>query len=214
MFYLIFFISAAILFTALKLLTSMPCIDSNQKLFYVKEKKPQTGTNEPVSTESTTWGAPTADEGEEKNFIGKGIWLCLMLILSLHVNAQYAGISIINKGVSVNAGILADKVAIQAALTFPITNLQNANTYSLTAGYQLNLTTYDADNYSFTPSIGAALLRSRTWGAKDAMTVHQNIKPMYGAELAKDAFMGRVYIQANYSDALYYGIGMKVFFNR
>ena len=209
---LIFILSGTVLFTAFNLLISMPCIASNQN--YVKETKPKTGTDEPVSPESTTWGAPTSDEGEEKNFFGKGVWLCLMLIISLNVNAQFAGVSLINKGMSVNAGILADKVAIQAALTFPITNLQNANTYSLTAGYQLNLTNDDADNYSLTPFVGAALLRSRTWDAKDAMTVYQNIKPMYGAELAKDAFMGRVFINANYSDALYYGIGMKVFFNR
>ena len=142
------------------------------------------------------------------------IFLLSLALTTTNANAQYAGVTIINKGIGVNAGILADKVNIQASLTFPILNLENSNTYSLTAGYQFNLTNDDVDNYSFTPSIGAAVIRSRTWDAKAAVTVHQNIKPMYGAELGKDAFMGRVFIQANYSDALYCGIGMKVFFNR
>ena len=209
---LIFILSGTVLFIAFKLLTSMPCIASNQN--YVKDTQIKEEENEGVTKPVLpTKGIPVDSEGEERN-IGYKIWLCLMLIISLNVNAQYAGVSLINKGISVNAGILANKVAIQAALTLPITNLENSNTYSLTAGYQLNLTNDDKDNYSLTPFVGAALLRSRTWDAKDAMTVHQNIKPMYGAELAKDAFMGRVFINANYSDALYYGIGMKVFFNR
>ena len=140
--------------------------------------------------------------------------LLFMIIISLNVNAQFAGVSVINKGLGVNAGILTNKVVIQAALTFPIINLENANTYSLSAGYQLNITNDDKDNYSFTPLIGAARIRSRTWNAKDAMSVQQSIKAMYGAEFGKDAYMGRVFINANYSDALYYGIGMKVFFNR
>lgn len=209
---LIFILSGTVLFIAFNLLTSMPCIASNQN--YVKDTQIKEEENEGVTKPVLpTKGIPIDSEGEERN-TGRKVWLCLMLLISLNVNAQYAGVSLINKGMSVNAGILADKVAIQAALTFPITNLQNANTYSLTAGYQLNITNDDADNYSFTPFVGAALLRSRTWDAKDAMTVHQNIKPMYGAEIAKDAYMGRVFINANYSDALYYGIGIKVFFNR
>ena len=144
----------------------------------------------------------------------KKMLLLFMIIISLNVNAQFAGVSVINKGIGVNAGILINNVNIQAGLTFPIVNLENSNTYSLTAGYQLNLTNDDKDNYSFTPLIGAALIKSRTWDAKDAMSVHQNIKAMYGAELGKDSYMGRVFINTNYADALYYGIGMKVFFNR
>lgn len=142
------------------------------------------------------------------------IVLLSLALTSTNAKAQYAGVSIINKGIGVNAGILANNVNIQAALTFPIVNLENSNTYSLSAGYQINLTNDDADNYSFTPSIGAALVKSRSWNAKAAVAVNNKIKPMYGAELAKDAFMGRVFIHANYSDALYYGLGMKVFFKR
>ena len=142
------------------------------------------------------------------------IVLLTLVLISTNANAQYAGVTIINKGIGVNAGILADKVNIQASLTFPIINLENSNTYSLSAGYQINLSNEDVDNYSFTPSIGAAVVKSRTWDAKAAVTVHQKIKLMYGGEVGKDAFMGRVFIQANYSDALYYGIGMKVFFKR
>jgi hypothetical protein len=65
--YIIFIISATILYTAFYLLNTMPK--------YVKEENNQTRKDEPVSIENTTWGAPTADEGEEKQFIGKGVWL-------------------------------------------------------------------------------------------------------------------------------------------
>ncbi|MBC7417506.1 MAG: hypothetical protein H7325_05060 [Pedobacter sp.] len=142
------------------------------------------------------------------------IVLLSLALISTNAIAQYAGVSIINKGIGVNAGILANNVNIQAALTFPIVNLENSNTYSLSAGYQINLTNDDADNYSFTPSIGAALVKSRKWDSKAVMTVYEQIKLVYGAELGKDAYMGRVFIHANYSDALYYGLGMKVFFKR
>ena len=67
MIYIPFIISASILFTAFILLNTMPK--------YVKEENNQTRKDEPVSTESSTWGAPTPDEGEEKQFIGKGVWL-------------------------------------------------------------------------------------------------------------------------------------------
>lgn len=144
----------------------------------------------------------------------KGIWLCLILILSLNVNAQYVGVGVINKGICAVTGFTANKINVQAALTFPITNLQNDNTVSLSAGYELNLTNDDKDNYTLTPSIGAALVKSRTWDIKDVMTVHSNIKPILGVEIGKDAFMGRVFIQANYINSMYYGMGMKVFFNR
>ena len=142
------------------------------------------------------------------------IILLSLALTSTNTNAQYAGVSVINKGIGVTAGILANKVNIQAALTFPIMNLENSNTYSLSAGYQLNITNDEEDNYSFTPSIGAALVKSRMWDSKAVMTVYEQIKLVYGAELGKDAFMGRVFIHANYSDALYYGVGMKVFFKR
>ena len=143
----------------------------------------------------------------------KKMVLLFMLIISLNVSAQYAGISVINKGIGVNAGFTANKVNLQAALTFPLYNLENNNTYSLSTGYEINLTNDEKDNYTLTPSVGAALIKSRTWNKMDAVTVHSNIKPMYGLELGKDAFMGRVFLQANYMDGLYYGVGMKVFFN-
>ena len=70
-----FLISGAILFAALKLLTSMPCIPSNQKLLYVKETQPEESQNEGiVRSVLPTKGKPVDSEGEEKN-IGLKIWL-------------------------------------------------------------------------------------------------------------------------------------------
>ena len=50
-------------------------IINNPKYGYVKENNPQTGTNEPVNTESTTKGASTNDEGQEKTIFHPGLWL-------------------------------------------------------------------------------------------------------------------------------------------
>ena len=49
--------SFALLFLVFQIIT-------NPNFLYVKaEQKPKEGTDKPVSVESTTWGAPTTDEG-------------------------------------------------------------------------------------------------------------------------------------------------------
>lgn len=65
--YIPFIISSTILYTAFYLLNTLPKYD--------KEKINETTKDEPFSNENSTWGAPTADEGEEKQFVNKGIWL-------------------------------------------------------------------------------------------------------------------------------------------
>lgn len=141
----------------------------------------------------------------------KKVMLLFMLILSLNVSAQYAGVTVLNKGIGVNVGAFSNKVSMEIGLVFPIMALQNPNVYSLRGGYEIDF----GDNFNFTPVVGAALLKIRTWTFNDAVIVYKAIKPIYGVELGKDAHIGRGFITATFvGKSAYYGLGMKVFFNR
>ena len=137
--------------------------------------------------------------------------LLFMIIISFNVNAQHAGVTVLNKGFGLDVGAVSNNVMMEIGLVFPLIDLQNPNVYSLKGGYEIKF----GDNFNFTPIIGAALLKIRTWNYNDAVVVYKVIKPMYGIELGKDAHIGQGFITAKFIDkTIYYGLGMKVFFNK
>lgn len=78
-------------------------------------------------------------------------------------------------------------------------------------GYNILLTRHDQDNFSLTPTIGAAHSTVKVFDVKDNYITVKGIKPIYGLELGKDWHMGRLFVSANYCGIAYYGIGIKAF---
>jgi hypothetical protein len=144
------------------------------------------------------------------------------LIISLSAISQpYIGLQAGNKGVAAEFGFLANKIEIAVAAKTPLSNTDVPTLLSITVGKQFLLTQKEEDNYSFTTSIGFANYRVSDFTAYNADPTGQAgivkisaIKPFYGMELGKDAYLGRVYIKAQYCGGAYYSLGMKMFFNR
>ena len=125
-----------------------------------------------------------------------------MLIASTSVSAQYAGVTVLNNGFGVGVGAISNKVSMEVGIVFPIMDLRNPNIYSLKGGYEFDF----GNNFNFTPIVGAALLK---------VAANKIIKPIYGFELGKDAHIGRGFITATViAKSVYYGVGMKVIFNK
>ena len=137
-----------------------------------------------------------------------------ILIISIQVNAQsFLGVSILTKGVGVQIGTLAHKIEISAGVKFPQINQEQHTIYNLSLGKMILLTKHEEDNYSITTSIGIANYKFSSFDAKAERTIHSSIKSIYGLELGKDAFMGRVYVRGLYCANAYLEVGMKIFTN-
>ena len=157
------------------------------------------------------------------------ISIILLLIIHCSVLAQpYIGTSVINKGFGATAGILADKFDLAFNFQRPFTCVMSPTSTSLSLGYMINITNDEEDNYTITPSFGIVNSKFKVivpantrYDKYEDATPYERLKTIrtgnayYNIELGKDAYMGRVFIKSTYfTNHLYYGIGMKVFFNR
>ena len=142
----------------------------------------------------------------------------LAILCSFKSNAQYVGIGGGNKGVTFNAGILADGIQIEASYRTPLFSTEKPEVLSLTIGREILLSNYEEDNFSVTPFIGGASLKYKDFSEYDSPPYKiqkvSEIKPMYGIELAKDWYAGRVFINSNYCGSVSLSLGMKVMFDR
>lgn len=142
--------------------------------------------------------------------------LLIATMLSLCCTAQLnLGIAGNNNGVELSAGILAQQIDLQLDFNMPIISTEKSQITKLTVGYQVFLSDKEENyNYSVTPSIGIAGIRKNIFNAnKTEITgVNRSIKPIYKLEIGKDSYMGRFVASINYSDALYYGVGIRIFF--
>lgn len=152
----------------------------------------------------------------------KIITVILLLIMALLLFADaftqpFIGIGTSNKGIPINIGGLSHNVEIKATFIRPY--VQKPTVYNFSIGRQINLTPYEKDNYSITPSVGYYVLRWKDFTAYEAditgkTGIVQNEKSGvgYGLELGKDLFLGRFYVSGNYFNSLYVGVGIKAYF--
>lgn len=125
----------------------------------------------------------------------------------------FIGIGASNKGIPVSFGLLAKKVEIKGTFIRPYPHKPIVS--ALTLGYQINLTDYEKDNYSITPSIGYSNVRWKDFSRykEDDLIIQVNqFHPAYGLELGKDLFLGRFYMAGNYYNAFYLSFGIKAYF--
>lgn len=146
--------------------------------------------------------------------------LTAIIIISFNVHAQgYGGVFISNKGAGAQMGFLAGNIDLCSSVQYPLINLKSPTVYSLSAGTMLLLTHNEADNFSITPAIGVAVYRIHSFTAyendsKAAIPVTTTVNTFYSLQIGKDAYLGRMFIQANYCKNFYVTAGMKVSFNR
>lgn len=140
------------------------------------------------------------------------------LIIAASYCQPFAGLGLTNKGVNFQAGALISGIEITAAAKRPYSRNDIPLIYSLSVGKQILLTDNQEDNYSITPSIGYANYRIKDFTAYDKDPTGatgpvqiSTFTPIYGLELGKDSYMGRVFISANYCKGLYFGMGIKIF---
>lgn len=156
--------------------------------------------------------------------------IAIMLILNISVYAQpYIGTSVINKGFGATVGVIADN-RFDVAFNYqqPFICVLSPISTSLSVGYIINITNDEEDNYTITPSFGIVSSKFKIvipantrYDKYEDATPYERIKTIrtgnayYNIELGKDSYMGRVFVKSSYfGNHLYYGIGMRVFFNR
>lgn len=146
--------------------------------------------------------------------------LIVLLLISFPTFAQpYLSIGLQNKGFNMSAGILADKIDAQISFKTPLTSAEESKQLSATIGRMILISQKDDNNYSFTPSIGAAWVKSTDFTEYDLNPNKGPVevvkfKAVYGLELGKDAHIARISLTVRYVDRLYWGVNMRVFFNR
>ena len=149
--------------------------------------------------------------------ISVGLFL-LAILFSFKTHAQYVGIGGGNKGVTFNAGILADGIQIEASYRTPFLSNEKPTVMSLTIGREILLSNYEEDNFSVTPFIGGASLKYKDFSEYNyppyKIISISEIKPMYGIELGKDWHVGRLFVSANHCGSISYTVGIKTFLNR
>jgi len=147
--------------------------------------------------------------------------IMLLLFFAGKIRAQpFIGIGLLNKGAQFQLGMLSGEggISVSLAVKKPFTHNDKPTVISLNVGKEILLSHNDEDNYSVTPSFGLGNYRVKDYSlydtGKDEIIQVSEIKPVYGIEIGKDSYLGRLYINANYCKGLYYGIGFKMFFAR
>jgi len=150
----------------------------------------------------------------------KTLIITLLLILSTKSFSQpYFAIGLQNKGANLALGTIVNKFDIQLNYKYPLSSAEEYKIISITIGKEINITNKDEDNYVLTPIIGAAWTTHQDFTQYDINPIYgpvsiNKISSVYGTEIGKDSYMGRLAIVLRYCGKMYYGITMRVFFYR
>ena len=145
--------------------------------------------------------------------------LAIPLFLCLSAAAQpFLALGATNKGANFQVGIVANKMEFTVAYKLPFSAVDVPSILSLSMSKLFFISHHEKDNYSFAPSIGVANYLVKNFDnydadptGKSAIIQEAVVKPLYGLEIGKDGYRGRVFISANYCKSFYFGMGMKVF---
>ena len=163
-------------------------------------------------------GEESSEELQATTPVKKMITLMVMILLWCNAFSQgYLSTSVMKNGVAANIGFLSGKTDINFGLQFPLTEITTPAIYHFEVGRMINLTHNDKGNdYSITPSIGAALLNRKEVVSKpyEYLKTVSKTSAYYSLELGKDAYLGRVFIKTVYCGEIYPSVGMRLFLNR
>lgn len=144
--------------------------------------------------------------------------ILLAILCSFKSHAQYLGVSATTKGAALHAGIVANGIEIAGTYKTPLWSNVTPSVLSLSFGKQILLTNNDIDNWTVTPSIGFASLKYQDFSDYDSrpnghIIEVSEIKAIYNLEVAKDFYMGRIFISATHCGTTYFSFGLKAFFS-
>ncbi len=137
-----------------------------------------------------------------------------ILVISFAASAQPAiGMQYSSKGYGLTVGYLNNnKIEITAGYNVSVLVHNVPDIYYSTIGYKIELSDYEKDNFSLTPSAGYGIYSLRSYDEKNYFVAkNKSNKPFYGMELGKDWYMGRLSLHVNYCGMLYYGVGIKAY---
>lgn len=145
----------------------------------------------------------------------KGILPIILLLVTVPSFSQpYVGMGLQNKGAFGTIGYIAQTIDLNAQYKFPLTSATESSIFSVTVGKQFNLSHKDEDNFVLTPLVGIGFLKYGVVNKENTIIVNQSIKAVYGLEIGKDAYMGRISAFVRYVDKWYYGLSMIIFFDK
>ena len=107
-----------------------------------------------------------------------------------------------------NAGYIVNDIVLSGSYDLPLSSAVKPAIASVTLGKQFNLSNYDEDNFTFTLSAGIANVQYKAF-VQDKMMQHNYTTPIFALEIAKDWYMGRVYLDLKYANGFYGGVGIK-----
>lgn len=116
-------------------------------------------------------------------------------------------------------GTMIGKNEISLSYKFPMFDANiKPHVAALKYGRMILLTVNDDDNFSITPSAGIGLYSIKDFSKYDAdptgmtgISKSTHFKPIVGASLARDMFVWRWEISANYCQGFYCTLGFRVF---
>ena len=146
-------------------------------------------------------------------------WVMILFGLSSIQAQPFLSISATTKGAGFSIGYLLEQPGIELNAGYNVDPVKEAvpAIFNLSVGKRILLSHKEKDNFSLTPSIGYAAysVKDFTEFYKDEVSGEilqvNTVKPIYGLELGKDWHLGRVYINANYCNAPFFGVGLRAF---
>ncbi len=161
--------------------------------------------------------------------------LAIFLILrSVTFPQPFLKFAATNKGLECSIGAISGDGGFESTLSykFSMTRVDKPQIVSITIGKQILLTHEEEDNYSITPVVGYGYLRWKDFSLYDAaipsntgsaaggplpevynegiMSMREG-RPVFGLELGKDSYMGRVGLTANWCKDFYFGVNLRIF---
>lgn len=150
----------------------------------------------------------------------KQLFLVMILFTVISLQAQpFLSVAATTKGEGLSIGYLEPHSGIELSTGYNV-HLYREDVpaiFNLSLGKRTLLSHQDKDNFTITPSIGYAVYSVKDFTNFEKDEVHGEIiqirliRPIYGLELGKDWYLGRLYINANYCNKSFFGIGMRVF---
>jgi hypothetical protein len=170
--------------------------------------------------------------------VKKNTLLLLCVISGVTLSAQpFIKFAATNKGFETSIGALSKDGGIESTLSYKFSMIQadKPSILSIAVGKQILISGYDENNYSITPTIGYGYLHWKDFSkydaaecpppnslppgtsagplpiVDDAIIEMKAYKPVFGVEVGKDSYMGRVGLTANWCNEFYFGINLRIF---
>ncbi|MEP7142546.1 MAG: hypothetical protein ABI707_06735 [Ferruginibacter sp.] len=148
-------------------------------------------------------------------------FILIILLVSKSLQAQpFLSIKGTTEGAGTSIGYLesVSGIGITAGYNIPVLKTSLPAILYISMGKQFLLSHREKDNLSLTLSIGYAHYSVKDFSNYDKDYEHgeiiqiKKVKPIYGLELGKDWYLGRLFLSADYCGGAIFGAGVKGYF--